>query len=127
MLYGRGNATSYTLEHYMQLLEKKPRSVFHVKPVRQVIQKDLLEWGIKFPDPNRDTIKLLRPCLDYSVDKILRIKEQISPTVQPTIDLIRSYLDGPVRSNVVSVSNDMMVDAVDLSSYDGLFGMAVNH
>lgn len=42
-LYGHGNATNYTLEHYMPLLEKKPRSVFHAKPVRQVIQKDLLE------------------------------------------------------------------------------------
>lgn len=126
-LYGRGNATSYTLEHYMPLLEKKPRSVFHAKPVRQVIQKDLLDWGMKFPEPNRDTIKLLRLCLDYSVDRILRIKEQIPPTVQPTIDLIRSYLDGPVRSNVVPVSNDIIVDTVDLSSYDELFGMAVNH
>lgn len=45
-LYGSGNATSYTLEHYMPLLDRQPRSVFHAKPVRQVIQKDLLEWGI---------------------------------------------------------------------------------
>lgn len=110
----------------MPLLERKPRSVFHAKPVRQVIQKDLLEWGMKFPDANRDTVKLLRLCLDYSVDRIIAIKKQIPSTVQPTIDLVLSYLDGPVRTNVVSISNDVVVDAVDLSSYDEMFGMAVN-
>ena len=125
-LYGSGNATSYTLEHYMPLLERKPRSVFNAKPVRQVIQKDLLEWGMKFPDANRDTIKLLRLCLDYSVDRIISIKNQIPNTAQPTIDLVRSYLDGPVHTNIVSISNEITVDTVDLSSYDEKFGMVVN-
>lgn len=126
-LYGSGNATSYTLEHYMPLLERKPRAVFNAKPVKQMIQKDLLEWGLKFPDANRDTVKLLRLCLDYGVDKIVEIKNQIPPTVQPTIDLVRSYLNGPVYTNVISLPYDVAVDTVDLSSYDEKFGMAVNN
>ena len=126
-LYGQGNATSYTLEHYMPLLERKPRAVFNAKPVRQAVQKDLLEWGMKFPDANRDTVKLLRLCLDYSIDKILNIKKQIPYNVQPTIDLVRSYLDGPVTTNVIPISNEVRVDTVDLSSYDEKFGMVVNH
>lgn len=125
-LYGSGNATSYTLEHYMPLLEQKPRSVFQAKPVRQVIQKDLLEWGMKFPNANRDTVKLLRLCLDYSVDRILNIKNQIPYTVQPTIDLVRSYLDGPIKNNIIPMSTEVIVDTVDLSSYDEKFGMVVN-
>ena len=92
-----------------------------------MIQKDLLEWGLKFPDANRDTVKLLRLCLDYSVDKIVEIKNQIPPTVQPTIDLVRSYLNGPVYINVISLPYEVAVDAVDLSSYDEKFGMAVNN
>lgn len=126
-LYGSGNSTSYTLEHYMPLLERKPRSVFNAKPVRQVIQKDLLEWGMKFPDANRDTVKLLRLCLDYSIERIINIKNQIPPTVQPTIDLVRSYLDSPVCSKVIPISNEVTVDSVDLSSYDEKFGMVVNN
>ena len=111
----------------MPLLERKPRAVFNAKPVRQAIQKDLLEWGMKFPDANRDTVKLLRLCLDYSIDKILNIKKQIPHNVQPTIDLVRSYLDGPVKTNVIPISNEVRVDTVDLSSYDEKFGMVVNH
>ena len=126
-IYGPGNATSYTLEHYMPLLERKPRAVFNAKPVRQAVQKDLLEWGMKFPDANRDTVKLLRLCLDYTIDKILSIKKQIPYDVQPTIDLVRSYLDGPVRTNIIPMSNEIRVDTVDLSSYDEKFGMVVSH
>jgi len=125
-VYGRGGETSYTLEHYMPLLERKPRSVFNAKPVRQAIQKDLLEWGMNFPSANRDTIKLLRMCLDYGTDRIISIKNQIPHTVNPTIDLVRSYLDGPVKTGSISVPRDIPVDAVDLSAYDDKFGMVVN-
>src|SRR5690606_38890324 len=72
-LYGSGNSTSYTLEHYMPLLERKPRSVFNAMLVVQVIQKDLLECSMKFLDTNSDTVKLLRLCLDYSIERIINI------------------------------------------------------
>lgn len=127
-VYGVGNTTSYTLEHYMPMLERKPRAVFNAKPVRQAVQKDLLEWGMTFPDPNRDTVKLLRLCLDYSVDRILNIKKQIPYSVQPTIDLVRSYLtDSTVKKNIIPMSNEVIVDTVDLTSYDEKFGMVVNN
>ncbi len=125
-IYGHGGNTSYTLEHYMPLLEHKPRSVFNAKPVRQAIQKDLLEWGMNFPNANRDTVKLLRLCLDYGTERIIDIKNQIPHTVSPTIDLVRSYLDNPVSNGVISIPKDIPVDNVDLSSYDAKFGMAVN-
>ena len=125
-IYGRGGDTSYTLEHYMPLLERKPRSVFNAKPVRQAIQKDLLEWGMNFPNANRDTVKLLRLCLDYGMDRIISIKNQIPHSVNPTIDLVRSYLDGPVKTSTISVERDIPVDYVDLSAYDDKFGMVVN-
>jgi len=125
-IYGPGGHTSYTLEHYMPLLERKPRSVFNAKPVRQAVQRDLLEWGMKFPNANRDTVKLLRLCLDYGTDRIIGIKNQIPATVSPTIDLVRSYLDGPVSNGVISVATDISVDNVDLSAYDAKFKVAVN-
>jgi len=125
-IYGNGGATSYMLEHYMPLLERKPRSVFNAKPVRQNIQKDLLEWGMNFPNANRDTVKLLRLCLDYGTERIISIKNQIPYTVNPTIDLVRSYLDGPVPNSIISIAKDIPVDDVDLSAYDNKFGMVVN-
>jgi transposase len=126
-IYGRGGETIYTLEHYMPLLERKPRSVFNAKPVRQFIQKDLLEWGMTFPNANRDTVKLLRLCLDYGTDRIISIRNQIPHTVNPTIDLVRSYLNGPVENSTLPIDMDIPVDTVDLSAYDQKFGMAVNN
>ncbi len=127
-IYGSGGETRYTLEHYMPLLERKPRSVFHAKPVRHTIQKDILEWGMKFPNANRDTVKLLRLCLDYGTNRIIYIKSQIPPSVAPTIDLVRSYLDIHKPAKVVSIlkDEDVTVDQVDLTVYDKKYGIVVN-
>ncbi|MFI3209408.1 MAG: IS21 family transposase [Eubacteriales bacterium] len=103
-LYGRGNATSYELEHYLPLLE----------------------WGMQFPDPNRDTVKLLRLCLDQGVEKIISIKNEIPTGVTPSIDLVRSYISTPPTTKIILLNNDISVDKVDLSSYDKKFGMVVN-
>jgi hypothetical protein len=43
-LYGTGK-TEYRLEHYIDLLERKPRAVFQAKPVRQNVAKELLDWS----------------------------------------------------------------------------------
>lgn len=64
--------------------------------------------------------------LDYGTDRIIGIKNQIPATVSPTIDLVRSYLDGPVSNGVISVATDISVDNVDLSAYDAKFKVAVN-
>lgn len=47
-LYGSGK-TTYRLEHYIDLLERKPRSVFQAKPVRTNVTKELLDWGRLLP------------------------------------------------------------------------------
>lgn len=39
------NETEYKLEHYIDLLERKSRSVFNDKPVKANITKALLDWG----------------------------------------------------------------------------------
>ena len=47
-LSGQGK-TAYKLEHYIGLLERKPRSVFQAKPVRQTVKKEILELGKQLP------------------------------------------------------------------------------
>ena len=47
-LFGSGK-TSYRLEHYIDLLERKPRSVFQAKPVRDTVAEELIDWGKKAP------------------------------------------------------------------------------
>jgi hypothetical protein len=72
-LYSSGK-TSYRLEHYIDLLERKPRSVFQAKPVRANVTKELLDWGHLLPGGNAEMVKLLRLCVDYGEERIVFCK-----------------------------------------------------
>src|SRR5690606_32655067 len=53
------NKTEYRLEHYLDLLERKSRSVFNAKPVKANVTKALLDWGEQLPGGNKEMVKLL--------------------------------------------------------------------
>ena len=67
--YERGQ-TKYRLEHYIDLIEKRPRSVFNAKPVKSNISAELLEIGRRLSGP-REMVKLLRLYVDYGEDRLM--------------------------------------------------------
>jgi len=117
--------TEYRLEHYIDLLERKPRSVWNARPVKDTVAKELIEWGRLLPGGNKDMVKLLRLCVDYGQDKVLSIKRLIPGGVVPTVDLVRSYLNQPSDSSVIYLLNEFEVESVDLAAYDRKYGIAV--
>lgn len=114
--------TFYRLEHYIDLLELKPRSVFNARPVRDNVKKELLDWGRQFPNGPRDMVKLLKLCAHYGTDTILDIKENLPGDVAPSIDLVRSALTPEQKS--LSLEQDISVEPVDLAEYDRRYGVA---
>jgi len=120
--YGNGN-TQYRLEHYIDLLERKSRSVFNAKPVRESVTKELLDWGKILPGGNKEMVKLLRLCLDYGEDKILSIKHSIPLHIIPTVDMVRSFLNEPAESSVIYLNQEIEVLETDLTKYDRKFGV----
>lgn len=120
--YGSGK-TQYRLEHYIDLLERKSRSVFNARPVRDNITQELQEWGRYLPGGNKEMVKLLRLCLDYGEDKILSIKRNLPSQVIPTVDIIRGYLNEPTDTSVVYLKQEIQVLDTDLSKYDRKFGV----
>lgn len=122
-IYGVGK-TEYRLEHYLDLLERKPRAVFQAKPVRQNVTKDLLDWGRLLPGGNKDMVKLLRLCVDYGEECILSMKDQLPSGVIPTFDMIRSQLHEATDSNIIYLQNDIPVIQTDLTKYDEKCGVA---
>ncbi|WP_156203172.1 hypothetical protein [Candidatus Syntrophocurvum alkaliphilum] len=42
------------LEHYIDLLDRKPRSVFNAKPVKENVTTALLNWGKQLPGGNKE-------------------------------------------------------------------------
>ena len=123
-IYG-SNKTEYRLEHYIDLLERKPRCVFQAKPVRANVTKDLLDWGKLLPGGNAEVVKLLRLCVDYGEERILSIKDQLPQNIIPSVDMIRSQLHEATESNVVYFKNEVPITTTDLSKYDEKCGVAV--
>ena len=119
--YGRGE-TFFQLEHYLPLLEQKPRSVFHAKPVRRSAARELLGWGRTFPGGAKDTVKLLRLSVEYGLDKILAVKDTLPAGVTPTISLVRSEL-GPLEPVKLDSTYDFPISPLDLSRYDQKYGV----
>ena len=121
-IYGSGR-TSYRLEHYIDLIERKPRCVFQAKPVRATVAQELLEWGKLLPGGNHEMVKLLRLCVDYGEDKVLAVKDSLPKGVIPTVDMIRSQLHEPAASSVIYFNNDISVISTDLAKFDEKCGV----
>jgi transposase len=120
--YGSGH-TQYRLEHYIDLLERKSRSVFNAKPVRNNVTKELLDWGKVLPGGNKEMVKLLRLCLDYGEDRILSIKRSIPSRIVPTVDMVRTFLSEPTETSLIYLKNEIDVLETDLTKYDRKLGV----
>lgn len=120
---GQGK-TAYKLEHYIGLLERKPRSVFQAKPVRLTVKQELLDLGKHLPGGNKDMVRLLRMCVDYGEDRVIFAKNRIPGSITPTVDLIRSYLEEPEKNTVVRFQNDVYINQTNLAYYDEKCGVA---
>lgn len=122
-IYGSGK-TVYRLEHYIDLLERKPRSVFQAKPVKTNVTKEILDWGHMLPGGNAEMVKLLRLCVDYGEERILSIRQQLPQNLVPTVDMIRSQLHETTESNVLYFKHEIPITSTDLTKYDEKCGVA---
>ncbi len=121
-IYG-SKKTVYRLEHYIDLLEQKPRSVFQAKPVRATVAQELMDWGKQLPGGNAEMVKLLRLCVDYGEEKILSIHDSFPAGVVVTVDMVRSCLHQEPEDNVVYLNCDIDVQSTDLSRFDEKCGV----
>jgi len=115
--------TEYRLEHYIDLIERKPRSVSNAKPVKETLTKELLEWARLLPGGNKEMVKLLRLCVDHGEEKILNIKHKMPQNMVPTVDMVRSYLNQPLETEVVYLNNEIKIASINLERYDEKYGV----
>jgi len=116
----------YRLEHYIDLLERKPRAVLNARPVKECVVNELLEWGIKFPNGAKDLVKLLRLGIDHGMDRLLKIKEEMADNrTDLSMDIVRSYFYTVPDSKFSAIAADTVrVKEVSLSAYDEIYGVA---
>jgi len=121
--YGRNEI--FTLpEHYIDLLERKPRAVFNARPIKDNAERELLKWGMQFPGGARDIVKLLRLSVDYGLKRLLQVRDQMDAGITPTIDIVLGYLM-PEESITPTISalDTVMVQEVNLKEYDLKIGV----
>ncbi len=115
--------TVYCLEHYIDLLEQKPRAVFQARPVKETVSRELLEWGRQLPGGNKEMVKLLRLCVDHGTDTILAIKHKLPHGIVPTVEIIRSQLRKDSGAPILYFKQDISVISTDLAKYDERCGV----
>jgi hypothetical protein len=115
------NAVSYRLEHYLPLLEKKPRAVWNAQPVRHA----------KLPTEFWDFARKLAN--DYEVVKLLRLMSQhgisaVLPAIQKSYDSgaysyegVLKHLETREGSQLTELPCDPVeIQQVDLRAYDNM-------
>jgi transposase len=114
--YHKGK-THYRLEHYIDLIEKRPRSVYNAKPVRENVCEELMTVGKRLSGP-REMVKLLRLLADYDETKLLHAIHSIKG-YEITVDRIREKLQ-PCTPGKLKTKIDVEVTKTQLDRYDAL-------
>ena len=115
--YGR-KQTIYKLEHYIDLIEKRPRSVYNAKPVKNTLSTELLEIGKRLSGP-REMVKLLRLFVDHGEDKLMSAINNIK-TPEISIEQILSYLTPITIPVKIKTKIDIKVAQPEFDKYNAL-------
>lgn len=115
--YQRGE-TKYRLEHYIDLIEQRPRSVFNAKPVKSTISAELMEIGKKLSGP-REMVKLLRMYVDFGEDRLLAAIKYLQGTEISTAQ-IHGYLIPANQPTRIQPRIDVKVAKPQIGKYDTL-------
>ena len=116
--YTRGEV-KYQVEHYIDLIEQRPRSVYNAKPVKQNLHPELMELGKRLSSP-REMVKLLRLCIEYGQDRVLMAAKEIIFTEPLTMALLTAYMTPHGKITPLSMPGEIKVRNTGLSKYDGL-------
>jgi transposase len=117
--YGQGK-TMYKLEHYIPLLEERPRSVMNARPVREAkLPEEFRSFSLLLEDPDRSMVKLLRLIVDHGRDKVLAAVRKTIELQQISVDMVAYYATAGAIAPVIPIRGPA-VQPVDLKPYDSL-------
>lgn len=112
-VFGKGH-TTYRLEHYMELISMRPRSVRNAKPVRNTVPAQLLRFLEKLEDP-KQVVNILRSYLS-APERVMRITACCNDYSQAILEL------NAIPTGEPDSKQDIPVCRTDLSRYDRLLG-----
>lgn len=116
------NDPQYVPDHYLELLDRKPRAIRDAAPLKNgIMPKELTDFCDKYrgKDKNVQLISILKLAKVVPKEKLLWAVNLANQGGNPNYDLVCFYLD--LQNNPVEeLKQFFQVDAVDLSGYDAL-------
>lgn len=109
--FGKGH-TSYRLEHYIDLLAQRPRSVRNAKPVKDTVPPQLMRFLEELEEP-RQIVSILRHYL-AAPEKVMQIVRFSGNYAQAMLELGRADSLPPLPRK------DIPIARTDLTRYDSL-------
>ena len=113
------NTVSYQLEHYLSLLEKKPRAVWNAQPVRHAkLPEDFWDFAKKLAD-DYEVVKLLQLASQYGISSTLQAMDRARDRGSFSYEGVLEYLAAPEQAKPVEPPvNPIEIKQVDLRTYD---------
>jgi len=112
--------TRYKLEHYLPLLEERPRAVNNARPVRDAnLPEEFRNFSLLLEDPDRSMVKLLRLTVDHGQEKVLAAVRKALALHQFSVDVVAYYTTAGAAAPVIPIKGPT-VQPVDLTCYDSL-------
>lgn len=112
--------TLYKLEHYIPLLELKPRSVRHARPVKEAnLPEELWNFARNLKDPDRSIVRLLRLIVNHGIEQILKAVHKAVENDQYSVEIVEHYATEQTPAVNLHFKGPT-VQTVDLSRYDHL-------
>ena len=108
----RHNITHYRLEHYIGLIEKRPRSVYNDAPIKETVPKEFYQFLMKLDNP-KEIVKALRLYLDTGDELLKHINHADSYDA-----LYACVLSNPVSN--APIEQSVRIVLPDLKRYDSL-------
>lgn len=115
----------YVLEHYLEIIERKPRSAHNAVPIKSGIMPEEATLFLKrCPKLNKNmqlvNVLLLGKKVDR--DSLMWAISQANSTGNPTYDLVCFYLDilSSKDNAKDAIVDEVEINTVDLTKYDKL-------
>jgi len=110
----------YVLEHYLEILERKPRAVEQAIPVKRGIMPQECKEFLRLcrePEAKQQLVQILLLGRQVERERLLWVIQQANNTRNPSLSLVKLYLEleepGPPR-------DDLAVQHKSLAAYDDL-------
>jgi transposase len=115
----------YVLDHYLEVLERKPRAVEQAIPIRSgIMPKECRDFLQLCPEKNarQQLVDALLLGREYERDTVLWAFQQANNTRRPTFTLVKAHLE--MTRGAVSLEGPSIREA-NLKQYDSLLGKEV--